>query len=402
MIDLPTPEPLFNPLIAPTDQLLNGWEIIASPFGLIFFLPLIPLLRLFARSKPRAALIVSGLVWMVGTTGPATTLIMLAGLLVAMLWVSILGAMVRDGRLDRRVMIALVWIGLIALVSPLWWYPQWSWYGWHGGSRMAVLHGIGIAYFLLRFIAWGFDLAHKPEDPLRPLDTICWLLYPPCMRLGPVMRRQNFLEQLDNWNPAARPPWKEIFQRAGLFCLGGFFLAIVTKNLPTIAPGTPDFFAEPEQYSTGRLLRVFYLIPIQAYLLLWIYNELAATLSYWVGLRVDNNFDWLPRSLSVREFWRRWHVTVGRWTLDYIYIPLGGKHGLPLVRVFTVFGFVAIWHGASWSFLVWGMGQAIGLSIQRLWDQIRKKLHTPRPANRSLVDRDILAADHAFLHRHQS
>ncbi len=380
MIDIPSPEPLFNPFIALPDQSLSVWELVASPFGLIFFTPLIPILRLAARRRPRAALISCGLVWMVGTAGPLATLIVLGGLLVAGAWVLLLGRLLREGRLRPRLMVALVWIGLIALVSPLWWYPQWSWYGWQGGSRLAALHAVGAAYFLLRFIAWGVNWSRNPHDRLRLTDTICWLLYPPCMRLGPVMLRHEFLERLEAWNPAAPVPWKEVLQRAGLFLIGGFFLAVVMKNLPRVLP-EGDFFAAPELYATDRIVRIFYLIPIQVYLLLWTYNEMAAMLSYWVGIRVDNNFDWLPRAVSVRDFWHRWHVTVGRWMRDYIYIPLGGGHGFPLVRIFAVFGFVAIWHGASWSFFAWGAVQALALTVQRLWDQGRKRLHARiRPA----------------------
>jgi alginate O-acetyltransferase complex protein AlgI len=382
LIDIPRPEPLFSPYTAPPDQVLTGWEIVASPFGLGFFLLLIPFVRVAARRRPRAALIVGGLAWMAGTASPWSTLIILAGLAVAAAWLLLLTALRRRGHLGPRSMIALVWFGLCALVLPLWWHPIWDWYGWQG-SRLAVLHAGGIAYFLLRFIAWGVDLAHHPTDPIRPVDTICWLLYPPCMRLGPVLRRREFLERFDAWNPAAPVPWKEILQRAGLFLIGGFFLAVVTKQLPVVSTRAPDvnFFATPEAYATGRLLRVFYLVPVQAYLLLWIYNELAACLSYWVGIRVDNNFDWLPRSVSVRDFWRRWHVTVGHWMRDYIYVPLGGGHGFPLVRLFAVFAFVAVWHGASWSFVVWGAAQALALTVQRLWDQARKRLHfRSRPA----------------------
>jgi D-alanyl-lipoteichoic acid acyltransferase DltB (MBOAT superfamily) len=375
LIDIPSPEPLVNPLIAPTDQLVSAWEVVASPFGLILFAPLIPILRLVARRRPQAALVCCGLAWMAGTAGPLAVLIIAAGWLVAGTWVVTLGQLVRRRRLHPRIMIALVWLGLIAMLLPLWWYPHWSWYGWQGSSKLAVLHAAGIAYFLLRFIAWGVDLAHNPHDPLRLTDTICWLLYPPCMRLGPVLLRQDFLERLDAWNPAAPLPWKEIGQRVGLFFIGGFFLAVVTNNLPRVDPGTPDFFSSPEHYTTARLVRVLYLVPIQAYLLLWTYNELAAALSYSVGIRVDNNFDWALRSVSVREFWRRWHVTVGLWMRDYIYVPLGGGHGFPIVRLFAVFGFVAIWHGASWSFVAWGAAQALALTVQRLWDQGRKRLH---------------------------
>ena len=379
MINFPRPQPLFNPITAPADQLLSGWEILAGPFGLIAFIPLVPLLRLAARRHPRTALVLASLIWMVATTGPLATLLLLGGCLVASGWVVALGRLRRDERIGQRLMITLVWLGLAALMFPLWWYARWSWYGWGDGSRMAVLHNIGVAYFFLRLIAWGVDLARNPREPLWAGDTLCWLLYPPCMRLGPVMLRQEFLERFDAWRPKAAPPWRELGRRLVLFAAGvvGLGGAITALNLgqPALVPsGGPDFFAAPEQYSTAALLRVFYLVPIQVYLLLWVYNQLAVALSLWIGIPVDSNFNWLPKATSVREFWRRWHVTVGRWLRNYIYIPLGGSHGSAPLHYAAVFGFCALWHGASWSFLAWGASQALALTVQRWWDSLRERL----------------------------
>ncbi|MFQ5806692.1 MAG: hypothetical protein ACE5I3_09600, partial [Phycisphaerae bacterium] len=150
MISFPKPLPLFNPITAPAGQLLTGWEILAGPFGLIALIPLVPLLRLIARTRRRVALILTSLIWLLATTGPVATLVLLAGCLFASSWIIMLGRLLRDGRIGPRLTIALAWLGLAALLSPLWWYPQWSWYGWHDGSRLAVLHNIGVAYFFLR------------------------------------------------------------------------------------------------------------------------------------------------------------------------------------------------------------------------------------------------------------
>lgn len=369
MTGIAKPPPLFNPITAPAGELLTFWEILAGPFGLIAFLPLIPLLRLIARRDKRAALLGGGFVWMLATVGPWATLIVPAACAAAGGWLLGLARLTATKRLSPRIMIALVWIGLSAMIFPLWWYPQWAWYGWGGPSRMAVLHNLGFAYFYLRLIAWGYDLVRRPQQPLRPWETLCWLMYPPCMRLGPVLLRARFLERYDAWQPEARPPWGEIGRRLGWFLLGGALLAVVMKNMPR-AMADGDFFATPELYTTGKLVRAFYLAPIQVYLLLWIYNELAAALSYWVGVRVDNNFDWLPTSASVRDFWRRWHVTVGAWMRDYIYIPLGGNRGNSMLNYSAVFGFCALWHGASWSFAAWAASQVIALEVQRLWDRL--------------------------------
>lgn len=365
MSALPAPGPLFNPVIDSSP--LSPGEILAGPFGLLAFLPLIPLVLLVARRYRRSAIVTFGLVWLLVTLRLPAAAVLLGGLAAGLGWVVLLGTFRRRDRLGERAMIALVWAGLHALALPLWWHAQQSWYP----SRMAAFHNIGLAYFLLRFIAWGTAWAKNPQSPLRLADSLCWLLYPPCMRLGPLLLRGEFLRRLEAWDPRRSPAWVGGLKRFGLFLLGGVGLALVLPNVPIVPRGSADFFADPAAYSTGQLFRVFYLIPIQIYLLLWTYNELAATLGLWLGIPVPNNFDWLPRATSVRDFWRRWHITLGAWLRNYIYIPLGGNRGAVPLHYVAAFGYCGVWHGASWSFLAWAGTQALALTVQRGWDRLR-------------------------------
>lgn len=374
------PGPLFNPLTVAPSEALTPSEILAGPYGLLAFLPLVPALRLVARRRRRAALVVFGLLWLVLTLGPMSTGVFLAAVAAGALWVVVLRAARLHERLSARTATVLAWLGLHVLVLPAWWWPSWNWYGWEP-SRLPLLHNIGLAYFLLRFVAWGRQVARQPAEPLRPLDTACWILYPPCMRLGPVLLRDRFLERLEAWVPHARPAWREVGRRLGLFLLGGVTLGVVVHNTPHLAVGQADFFAAPEDFPTDRLLTWVYLIPVQVYLLLWTYNELAAGLAAWVGIRVDDNFNWLPTATSVRDFWRRWHVTVGAWVREYIYIPLGGNRRHVWLNYVAVFGYMGLWHGPSWSFVAWGLLQALALIVQRHWDRLRARLGwTGRPA----------------------
>lgn len=362
------PPPLFNPILSP--QPLTPVEVLAGPFGLLAFVPLAPVVLLVARWRPRTALCSATLVWMLATLHVATTLVILAALGVAVAWILLLQMLRRRGRLTERSMIGLVWLGLHALGLLAWWPVHELWYP----SRMAVFHAAGLAYLMVRLIAWGVEAARGPETPTRLADTVCWLLYAPCMRLGPVMRREPFLARLIAWEPRCGPAWRPALKRLGLFVLGGAALAVIGRQVPRVLTGG-DFFAVPEAYTTGALLRVFYLVPIQVYLLLWTYNELAAALGHALGLPVDDNFNWLPRATSVRDFWRRWHITLGAWLRDYLYIPLGGNRKRVILNYFAIFAYCGVWHGASWSFLGWGLSQGAALSVQRAWDRLVERLN---------------------------
>ncbi|MGE3181531.1 MAG: MBOAT family O-acyltransferase [Phycisphaerae bacterium] len=369
-----TPQPLFNEVTSPTK--LTGWQIAAGPFGLLYFIPWIPVVRLIARRFPVGAIVTTGVLWTLLTISPFSTLYFLTYVGIGATWVVLLGKARKRGTLGERGMIALTWIGLHLWALPAWLHADIFAYGWEWtpGGNLAVLHALGIAYFLFRFVGWGVDWAKNPHLSLRPAETIAWIMYPPVMRLGPVMPREVFLERFENWRPAAPLPWREIGKHVGWFLAGGLLLAGVQMNTPVPPEGARDFFRSPSDYSTNALLRIFYFVPIRIYLILWLYNELAAIVSFSVGIRADNNFDMLPRATSVRDFWRRWHITVGAWLRKYIYIPLGGNRGFVEWHYIAVFGYCGIWHGASWSFLAWGLSQGIALAVQRWWDLLRIRL----------------------------
>ncbi|MEW6252231.1 MAG: MBOAT family O-acyltransferase [Planctomycetota bacterium] len=393
---LPRPGPLFNPLISPPEALPPAAQL-AGPMGLLIFVPLIPLVLLAGRWQPRAALVVSGLAWLLLTARPTAALVLLGGVAAATGWLLLLARLRRREHLNRRGMIALVWLGLHALILPLWWWAQQPWY--LPLSPMAALHTLGFAYFLLRYIAWGVALADDPRQPLRPVETLCWIVYPPCMRLGPVLLREQFLGRLAVWDPRRSPNFWAGAARFGMCLVGAVSLGAVLKNIPPVlrdlpaddalatgaATGALDFFAAPQLYATGELLRVFYLVPIEVYLLLWTYNQLALAASLWIGIPVDNNFNYVPLATSVRDFWRRWHVTVGAWLRTYMYIPLGGNRRHVTLNYILVFGYCGIWHGASWSFLAWGLSQAVALVVQRWWDTLRDRLGWPARPRHALA-----------------
>lgn len=359
---------LYNDFSA--EKPLTGWEILAGPFGLLAFVPFVPLLRFFALRWPRGSIIVTSLAWLVLTLNPLAALEFLGCVALGAAWLLLLAAFRRRGALSRRGMIALVWIGLHALAYPLWIWPHLLSYGWEPG-RLAALHALGIAYFVFRYIAWGVALADAPDSPLRPAETIAWILYPPIMRLGPVMRRDEFLQRFDAWQPAGRVDWREVGRRGGWFLLGAVALGVVVNNSPHVPAGKPDFYAAPELYRTSDLIRMIYLFPLRIYLILWMYNELAAIVSTAIGIRTDNNFDHLPRATSIRDFWRRWHITVGNWLRTYLFIPLGGSRSNVYLNYLIVFVYCGIWHGAAWSFVAWGASQGLGLAVQRGWDNLK-------------------------------
>ena len=98
------------------------------------------------------------------------------------------------------------------------------------------------------------------------------------------------------------------------------------------------------------------------------YTDLALGSAHLLGFRLPRNFDWPYRATSIQDFWRRWHMTLSRWLRDYVYIPLGGsRHGVArtYLALLATMGIGGLWHGAGWTFVIWGYGTAPGSSCNR-------------------------------------
>jgi alginate O-acetyltransferase complex protein AlgI len=100
------------------------------------------------------------------------------------------------------------------------------------------------------------------------------------------------------------------------------------------------------------------------------YSDIAIGSAGLFGIRVSENFDWPYLSRNIAEFWRRWHISLGRWILDYVYKPLGGSHGTASrtsANLLVAFAVSGLWHGAAWNFLAWGLWHGILIVAHRAW-----------------------------------
>jgi hypothetical protein len=107
------------------------------------------------------------------------------------------------------------------------------------------------------------------------------------------------------------------------------------------------------------------------------YSDMAIGLSYMIGVRLPINFDSPYKATSITDFWRRWHMTLSRFLRDYLYIPLGGNQNGPArryVNLLTTMLLGGLWHGAGWTFVVWGGLHGLALVVHQLWRSLRQRL----------------------------
>jgi alginate O-acetyltransferase complex protein AlgI len=128
------------------------------------------------------------------------------------------------------------------------------------------------------------------------------------------------------------------------------------------------FDTPPGELNTGTALIGVFAYAVQLYFDFSGYSDMALGLAFMFGIRLPENFDRPYASRSVTEFWRRWHMSLSRWFRDYLYIPLGGNRGSTaqtyrnLIIVFLITG---LWHGANWTFVIWGVYHGTLLLLER-------------------------------------
>jgi alginate O-acetyltransferase complex protein AlgI len=106
------------------------------------------------------------------------------------------------------------------------------------------------------------------------------------------------------------------------------------------------------------------------------YSDIAIGSGYLFGIRIPENFDWPYVSRNITEFWRRWHISLGRWIFDYIYVPLGGSkrgRGRTAVNLLVTFAVSGLWHGAAYNFVAWGLWHGIMMVVHRAWREWERR-----------------------------
>jgi alginate O-acetyltransferase complex protein AlgI len=231
-----------------------------------------------------------------------------------------------------------------------------------------ILLPVGISFFTFHGVSYVTDVYRGDVAVCRnPLDMALYMSFFPQLVAGPIVRAAYFLPQL------ARPSAEPIpIAPALLLILGGLFKKVVIANY--LSTGLVDpVFAAPTSYGGPDLLFAVYGYAVQIYCDFSAYSDIAIALAALLGFRFPPNFNQPYRAERLREFWRRWHISLSSWLRDYLYKPLGGnRYGrLKTYRNLLVTMLLGgIWHGAGWKFVAWGALHGGGLAIERLLEPL--------------------------------
>jgi len=218
-------------------------------------------------------------------------------------------------------------------------------------------------FFTFMGISYVVDVYRRVITPARALDFAVYLSFFPHLVAGPIVRGAELLPQL-----ARHVREREVdFPRAATLIVGGLFKKVVLSTFLATSIVDP-VFALPGAHSGADTLLAVYAYAVQIWADFSGYTDIAIGVALLLGFRFPDNFDAPYAATSLRDFWRRWHMTLSRWLRDYLYIPLGGSRSGELLTarnllITMVLG--GLWHGAAWTFIAWGAVHGIGQVVER-------------------------------------
>lgn len=226
-----------------------------------------------------------------------------------------------------------------------------------------VVLPVGISFFTFQAISYVVDVHRRKLRPTNLLDVAVYLAFFPQLVAGPIVRATEFLPQLAHGPDPRGVPVGRALRLIGT----GLLLKVVVANHLAVELVDP-LFATPGRYGGGQTLLGIYAYAVQIYADFAGYTAIAIGVALLLGFEFPGNFDRPYAARSLQEFWRRWHQTLSRWLRDYLYIPLGGSaHGLRRTQRNLLLTMLlgGLWHGAAWTFVVWGGLHGVGLLVER-------------------------------------
>jgi alginate O-acetyltransferase complex protein AlgI len=223
---------------------------------------------------------------------------------------------------------------------------------------------IGISFYTFHNISYVVDIYRGERPALRnPVSFITYISMFPQLVAGPIVRYREIADQLPQERTHRLDDIAAGFPR---FALGLCKKVVIADSL---SPLVESCFATPSDDMTFAIAWLGALTyTLQLYFDFSGYSDMAIGLGRMLGFRLPENFARPYSSVTVTEFWRRWHMSLSRWFRDYVYIPLGGnRHGARRTyrNLFVVFVLTGFWHGANWTYLVWGLYHGALLIIER-------------------------------------
>jgi alginate O-acetyltransferase complex protein AlgI len=246
-------------------------------------------------------------------------------------------------------------------------------------GTLKIIVPIGISFYTFEAINYTIDVYRRRIPAERNLgDFMLFILFFPHLVAGPIVRARDFLPQIKrvkHWD------WARLFLGTGYVVMGVVKKMAIADRMAEYAD---PIFAAPSLYRGEAILIAAIAYAVQIFCDFSGYTDMAIGMAHLFGYKLSQNFNMPYLAVNVADFWRRWHISLSTWLRDYLFIPLGGSRGSRwqtarnLMITMTLGG---LWHGASWTFVFWGVLHGVLLIGHRIFRRFSER--------RPLLDRAL-------------
>lgn len=241
----------------------------------------------------------------------------------------------------------------------------------YAAPAINLLLPVGISFYTFQTLSYTIEVYRGNQQPERHLGRFAlYVAFFPQLVAGPIERPGHLIPQLAGafaWNPTRA--------REGLaLILWGMFKKVVIAD--RLGVFVDVIFDSPERFNGPYAVLGAIFFAFQIYADFSGYTDIAIGTARMLGVDLMRNFDRPYTAQSIREFWQRWHISLSTWFRDYVYISLGGNRGSLAhwcIAILVVFGLSGLWHGANWTFLIWGLLHGGAYLLERLAAHISGK-----------------------------
>ncbi|MEY8515917.1 MBOAT family O-acyltransferase [Lachnospiraceae bacterium 29-84] len=248
---------------------------------------------------------------------------------------------------------------------------------------------LGISFYSFSAIGYLVDLGRNKVEPRDLKDVALYLAFFPKITSGSIQRSGDFFRQMDQ---RRRIGWATFSIGIQIFMFGLFKKIVLADRLSVFVDQVYD---APGAFGSLTVFLAAIAYSLQIYFDFSGYSDMAIGVSKIIGVDLPSNFNLPYLAHNVTEFWKRWHITLSSWLQEYLYIPLGGnRKGKARAYVNLVITMVlgGIWHGANWTYIVWGLLHGVALAVHKVFMRVTKSAERPH-----LVLTDVISIFVTFL-----
>ena len=248
-------------------------------------------------------------------------------------------------------------------------------------SQLNLVLPIGISFYTFQSMSYVIDVYRKDIKPTRNfIEFAAFVSFFPHLVAGPIMRPTTLLPQIEK---KRRFDLQQVYQGFYLIFWGLTKKVVVADNLALIVN---DLFGKWETIDGGLALLAIYAFAFQIYCDFSGYTDAARGIAKCLGIELSLNFNLPYFATSPKDFWARWHISLSTWLRDYLYITLGGSRGSKAMlyrNLMLTMIIGGLWHGAAWTFVLWGTYQGLILVGHRMLQPLLDKVHPTDPIDRA-------------------